>query len=77
MLFQYASALEKNKLFVKNLPFTCTKEALQILFGQVYYSSVAKLSRAVRKLSLGFLNMSDINLAIQSQKMDRSLKFCT
>ena len=34
---QYSSALEKNKLFVKNLPFTCTKEALETLFGEVSY----------------------------------------
>ncbi|KAL4224155.1 Squamous cell carcinoma antigen recognized by T-cells 3 [Mactra antiquata] len=32
--FKYATSLEKNKLFVKNLPFTCTKEALTTLFSQ-------------------------------------------
>ena len=37
LVLQYSSALEKNKLFVKNLPFTCTKEALETLFGEVSY----------------------------------------
>jgi RNA recognition motif-containing protein len=27
--------MEKNKLFVKGLPFTCTKEALAKIFSQV------------------------------------------
>ena len=37
LVLQYSSALEKNKLFVKNLSFTCTKEALETLFGEVSY----------------------------------------
>ena len=34
-LLQYATALEKNKLFVKNLPFTCSVEALEKIFSEV------------------------------------------
>ncbi|XP_078586646.1 spliceosome associated factor 3, U4/U6 recycling protein-like isoform X1 [Branchiostoma floridae x Branchiostoma japonicum] len=32
--FQYATKLEKNKLFVSNLPYTVTKEALENIFKQ-------------------------------------------
>ncbi|KAI8499732.1 Squamous cell carcinoma antigen recognized by T-cells 3 [Branchiostoma belcheri] len=32
--FQYATKLEKNKLFVSNLPFTVTKEALENIFKE-------------------------------------------
>ncbi|XP_053375966.1 squamous cell carcinoma antigen recognized by T-cells 3-like isoform X2 [Mercenaria mercenaria] len=32
--FKYGTSLEKNKLFIKNLPFTCTEEALRTLFSQ-------------------------------------------
>ncbi|XP_076434791.1 spliceosome associated factor 3, U4/U6 recycling protein-like [Babylonia areolata] len=32
--FKYATAMEKNKLFVKNLPFTCTAEALETIFKE-------------------------------------------
>ncbi|OWF39137.1 squamous cell carcinoma antigen recognized by T-cells 3-like [Mizuhopecten yessoensis] len=31
--FRYSIDLEKNKLFVSGLPFTCTKDALQVMFG--------------------------------------------
>ncbi|XP_074641538.1 spliceosome associated factor 3, U4/U6 recycling protein-like [Tubulanus polymorphus] len=33
-VFKYSTNLEKNKLFVKNLPFTCTREALHTIFSQ-------------------------------------------
>ncbi|KAK2180910.1 hypothetical protein NP493_420g02015 [Ridgeia piscesae] len=32
--FKYATALEKNKLFVKGLPFTITREAVETIFQQ-------------------------------------------
>ncbi|XP_064621064.1 squamous cell carcinoma antigen recognized by T-cells 3-like [Lineus longissimus] len=32
--FRFSTDLEKNKLFVKNLPYTCTREALETIFGQ-------------------------------------------
>ncbi|CAC5388461.1 SART3 [Mytilus coruscus] len=32
--FKFATDLEKNKLFIKGLPFTCTKEALSNIFSQ-------------------------------------------
>ncbi|KAK7087738.1 hypothetical protein V1264_021749 [Littorina saxatilis] len=32
--FKYATSLEKNKLFIKNLPFTCSVEALEKIFGE-------------------------------------------
>ncbi|XP_071179062.1 squamous cell carcinoma antigen recognized by T-cells 3-like isoform X1 [Mytilus edulis] len=32
--FKFATELEKNKLFIKGLPFTCTKEALSNIFSQ-------------------------------------------
>ena len=35
-IFQYGTGLEKNKLFVKNLPFTITKEALNTMFEEVF-----------------------------------------
>ena len=38
--FQYATSLERNKLFVKNLPFSMTKEALENLFAAVNVSQI-------------------------------------
>ncbi|XP_064613155.1 squamous cell carcinoma antigen recognized by T-cells 3-like [Liolophura sinensis] len=32
--FRFSTDLEKNKLFVRGLPFTCSKEALENIFGQ-------------------------------------------
>ncbi|ESO95367.1 hypothetical protein LOTGIDRAFT_188648 [Lottia gigantea] len=32
--FRFSTDLEKNKLFIKNLPFTCTKDALTTIFSQ-------------------------------------------
>ncbi|KAL3858472.1 hypothetical protein ACJMK2_013061 [Sinanodonta woodiana] len=32
--FRFSTDMEKNKLFVKNLPFTCTKEALEKIFSE-------------------------------------------
>lgn len=33
-VFKYANNLEKTKLFIKNLPFTCTKDALETIFKE-------------------------------------------
>ncbi|KAH3887201.1 squamous cell carcinoma antigen recognized by T-cells 3-like [Dreissena polymorpha] len=32
--FKYATSLEKNKLFVKNLPFTCTEDVIRTMFSE-------------------------------------------
>ncbi|KAJ8312590.1 hypothetical protein KUTeg_009963 [Tegillarca granosa] len=32
--FMYSTGLEKRKLFVKGLPYTCSKEALETIFGE-------------------------------------------
>ncbi|KAK6189074.1 hypothetical protein SNE40_005118 [Patella caerulea] len=32
--FRYATSVEKNKLFIKDLPLTCTKQALATIFNQ-------------------------------------------
>lgn len=34
MFLQYNTGMEKNKLFIKNLPFDVTKHALEQIFGQ-------------------------------------------
>ncbi|XP_060070147.1 squamous cell carcinoma antigen recognized by T-cells 3-like [Ylistrum balloti] len=31
--FRYSTSMERNKLFVSGLPFTCTKDALHVMFG--------------------------------------------
>ena len=43
-VLQFATNMEKNKLFVRNLPFTCSKEALQQIFSQVQFLNTQKMA---------------------------------
>ncbi|KAK3597200.1 hypothetical protein CHS0354_003704 [Potamilus streckersoni] len=66
--FKFSTEMEKNKLFVKNLPFTCTKDALEKIFAEHGELKEVRLVtyRSGRPKGLAYVEYKDTAAAAQA-----------